>query len=478
VIAMTLAEVAEATGGTLGGGADPAQVAPGPVEFDSRAVTPGCLFLALPGERVDGHDYVGAALAAGAVAALVSKPVHEPHVLVHEGLSALARLAMASVRRLPDLTVVGITGSSGKTSTKDLAAGLLSRLGPTVAPRASFNNELGHPYTVLRADPGTRYLVLELSARGLGHIRALTDIAPPRIGVVLNVGSAHLGEFGSREVIAEAKGELIEALPPAPDGGLAVLNADDPLVAAMAERARARVVTVGRAPWADLRAADVRLADDARASFELVTVAGSAEVRLSLVGEHHVGNALAAAAVALEQGLPLAQAAETLSAARPRSGSRMATSKRADGVLVVDDAYNANPESMRAAIATLARLGEGRRSWAVLGHMAELGEASAAAHEELGRVCATAGISHVLAVGDGARAIADAATRVPGWAGTARWVGDLEAAGAVLHAELRSGDVVLFKASHAVGLERLAQVVRDDVGPDMVTATGHEEVRR
>jgi UDP-N-acetylmuramoyl-tripeptide--D-alanyl-D-alanine ligase len=246
----------------------------------------------------------------------------------------------------------------------------------------------------------------------------------------------------------------------------------------MAARTRARVVTVGRVLDADVRAADVRLSDDARASFELVAAGGSAEVRLSLVGEHHVGNALAAAAVALAQGMPLAQAAEALSAARPRSGSRMAVTERADGVLVVDDAYNANPESMRAAVGTLARLGQGRRSWAVLGHMAELGEAGATAHGELGRACASAGISEVLAVGGGARAIADAATRVPGWAGTARWVGDLEAAAAVLHAELRTGDVVLFKASHAVGLERLAQVVRDDVDPSMVAANGHEEVRR
>jgi UDP-N-acetylmuramoyl-tripeptide--D-alanyl-D-alanine ligase len=478
VIAMTLAEVAETTCGTLGGNADPNRLVPGPVEFDSRAVTPGCLFLALPGERVDGHDYVAAALDAGAAAALVTKPVREPHVLVDDGLDALARLSAASVRGLPDLTVVGITGSSGKTSTKDLVEGLLRRLGPTVAPQASFNNELGHPYTVLRADRATRYLVLELSARGLGHIRVLADIAPPRIGVVLNVGSAHIGEFGSREAIAEAKGELVEALPSAVDGGVAVLNADDPLVAAMAARTSARVVMVGRAADADVRALDVRLDDGAHASFELVAATGSAGVRLSLVGEHHVGNALAATAVALELGIALGHVAEALSTARPRSGSRMAVAERADGVLVVDDAYNANPESMRAAVETLAQLGQGRRSWAVLGHMAELGEAGAAAHGELGRACASAGISRVLAVGPGARAIADAATRVPGWAGTARWVADQQEAASVLRAELRSGDVVLFKASHAVGLERLAQVVRDDVDPNVVAATGHEEVRR
>ena len=478
MIAMTVAEVAEATGGTVGGGADPVRLVRGPVEFDSRAVTPGCLFLALPGERTDGHDYMDAAVAAGATAALVTKPVDQPHVLVLDGLDALARLAAASVRRLPDLTVVAITGSSGKTSTKDLVEGLLSRLGPTVAPRASFNNELGHPYTVLRADAANRYLVLELSARGTGHIRALTDIAPPRIGVVLNVGTAHIGEFGSRETIAEAKGELVEALPAAAAGGVAVLNADDPLVTAMAARTSARVVTVGRAPEADVRAADVHLSDDARATFELVTAGRSAHVRLTLVGEHHVGNALAAAPGALALGWPLPEVAVGRAAAGPRSEAGLAVAERSDGVVLVDDAYNANPESMRAAVTTLARLGQGRRSWAVLGHMAELGEASAAAHRELGRACAAAGISQVLAVGDGARAVADAAARVRGWAGTARWVGELEAAAAVLHAELRSGDVVLFKASHAVGLERLARVVRDDVGPNRVEAKGPEEVRR
>jgi UDP-N-acetylmuramoyl-tripeptide--D-alanyl-D-alanine ligase len=478
MIPMTLGEVAEATGGSLGGRADPARLVPGPVEFDSRAVTPGCLFLALPGERVDGHDYVEGAVDAGAAAAVVTKPVDVPHVLVHDGLEALARLAAASVRRLPDLTVVGVTGSSGKTSTKDLVEALLSRLGPTVAPRASFNNELGHPYTVLRADPATRYLVLELAARALGHIRALTDIAPPRIGVVLNVGSAHIGEFGSRAAIAEAKGELVESLPAAADGGIAVLNADDPLVAAMAGRTAARVVRVGRAPEADVRAVRVRLSDDARAAFELVTAAGRVDIRLALVGEHHVGNALTAAAVALELGMPLGQVAETLSSAAPRSGSRMAVSERSDGVVIVDDAYNANPESMRAAVATLARLGQGRRSWAVLGRMAELGESGAAAHRELGRACAATGISQVVAVGAGAEAIADAAAGESGWAGTARWVGDLEAAAALLHAELHPGDVVLLKASHAVGLERLARVVRNDVGPNKVEATGHEEVQR
>src|SRR4051794_14947236 len=339
MIELTLGEVAGIVSGRLQG-ADPATVVRGTVEFDSRSVTPGGLFLALPGERVDGHDFVPTAIAAGAVAALVTRPVGAPSIEVADGFAALAALAAAVVRRLPDITVVGVTGSSGKTSTKDLLAQLLARLGPTVAPPGSFNNELGHPYTVLRATPDTRFLVLEKSARGIGHIRYLTEIAPPRIGVVLNVGSAHLGEFGSREAIAQAKGELVEALPA---DGVAVLNADDPLVAAMAARTRARVVLVGQSPEASVRAEDLALDDLGRARFRLRAAEGSVEVALRLVGGHHVGNALTAAAVALECGMPLGDVAAALAAATTLSRWRMEVTERPDGTVIVNDAYNANP---------------------------------------------------------------------------------------------------------------------------------------
>src|SRR4051812_1029176 len=266
MIELTLGEIAGIVGGRLQH-ADPGVVVTGPVEFDSRAVTAGGLFLALPGERVDGHDYVAAAIAAGAAASLVTRPVDGPSIEVADGFTALAALASAVLAQLPQTTVVGVTGSSGKTSTKDLLAAVLSGHGPTVAPPGSFNNELGHPYTVLRATPETRFLVLETSARGIGHIRYLTDIAPPRIGVVLNVGSAHLGEFGSRQAIAQAKGELVEALPA---DGLAVLNGDDPLVAAMSGRTAARIVSVGESRGLDLRAEDVDLDELGRARFTLV----------------------------------------------------------------------------------------------------------------------------------------------------------------------------------------------------------------
>jgi UDP-N-acetylmuramoyl-tripeptide--D-alanyl-D-alanine ligase len=473
VIALSLGRVAEIVSGRLGGGADPELIVPGPVEFDSHAVRPGGLFLALPGERVDGHDFAPAAVTAGAVAALVTRPVDAPHILVGDGLAALAALAAASVRALPDLTVVGVTGSAGKTSTKDLLAVLLAHLGPTLAPRESFNNELGHPYTVLQAGADTRYLVLELSARGLGHIAALARVAPPRVGAVLNVGSAHLGEFGTRAAIAQAKGELVEALPAADAGGVAVLNADDPAVLAMAARTAARVVTFGTGR-ADVGAAQLSVDDAGHARFRLHTAAGDRPVRLGLVGAHHVGNALAAAAIALELGAGLDVVAADLTEARPRSRSRMAVSVRADGLTVIDDAYNANPESMRAALGTLAGMGRGRRTWAVLGHMAELGETSEVEHETIGRLAVRLGIGRLLVVGAAARAIADGAAREGGTAGAVDWVGDQATALALLRSQLRGDDVVLFKASHSVGLDRLAAVVRDDApataGPGGVPA--------
>jgi UDP-N-acetylmuramoyl-tripeptide--D-alanyl-D-alanine ligase len=466
VITMTVAEIAAIVSGRPAG-ADPAAAVTGSVEFDSRQVGPGGLFLALGGEHADGHDFVAAAVARGAVAALVTRPVEGPCIVVGDGVAALAALAAAVVRRLPQLTVIGVTGSSGKTSTKDLLAQLLSRLGPTVAPPGSFNNELGHPYTALRASPDTRYLVLEASARGLGHIRHLARIAPPRIAAVLNVGSAHLGEFGSREAIAQAKGELVEALPSAEDGGVAVLNADDPLVRAMAARTAARIVTVGEAPGSDLRADDVVLDDLGRAAFTLHAAGQQVSVRLPSVGAHQVGNALAAAAVALECGMRPADVAQALGEATPASRWRMELTERDDGVLVINDAYNANPESMRAALKALASVARSRRpaggrSFAVLGYMAELGDAGPAEHDALGRLAVRLDVSFLVAVGEQARPIAHGAALEGSWNGESRWVADRESAVALLRSELRAGDVVLVKASRAAGLERVALAIAAD----------------
>ena len=464
MIELSLAELARIVDGTVAHASGDTHVSGG-VEFDSRKIGPGDVFLALPGERVDGHDFVPAAIRAGAVAALVTRAVPAASIQVRDGLAALAALAAAVLRRLPDCTVIGVTGSSGKTSTKDLLAALLGPRGATIEPRGSFNNELGHPYTVLKADRRTRFLVLENSARGIGHIRYLTDIAPPRIGVVLNVGTAHLGVFGSREAIAQAKGELVEALPA---DGVAVLNADDPLVAPMAARTAARVVSFGTSPDAHVRALDVALDPIGRARFTLTAPGGTAPVHLRLVGSHHVSNALAAAAAALECGVPLADAASRLSKATATSRWRMELTERADGVLVVNDAYNANPESMRAALETLARIAAQRptaRSYAVLGQMAELGTHATAAHDELGRLAARLELNEVVAVGAEARPIcrgvAQAGTRT-----RCRSVPDVAAAVAVLRAELAPGDLVLVKASRAASLERVAAAIAGDLAGD------------
>jgi UDP-N-acetylmuramoyl-tripeptide--D-alanyl-D-alanine ligase len=379
--------------------------------------------------------------------------------------AALAALAAFVARSLgPAVRIAGITGSSGKTSTKDLAAQLTERLGPTVAPPGSYNNEFGHPLTVLRADARTRYLVLELSARGIGHIAYLCRIAPPRYGVVLNVGHAHAGEFGGLDQVALAKGELVEALPP---DGVAILNADDPRVLAMASRTAARVVTFSaapphrqppqsRQPQPSIVAADVRLDDLGRPSFTLLTPEGSAPVAMRLHGAHHVPNALAAAALARELGLGLAGIADGLSAATARSRWRMEVRHRADGVTVINDAYNANPESVRAALDALAHLARGGRGFAVLGHMAELGEYSRASHIEAGRLAAESGVAGLIAVGEEAAPMLDGARQVPSWPGRALAVPDGRAALAALANLLRPGDVVLVKASRAAGLEGVA----------------------
>ncbi|HEY4007925.1 MAG TPA: UDP-N-acetylmuramoyl-tripeptide--D-alanyl-D-alanine ligase [Pseudonocardia sp.] len=468
MIPITLAEVADVVGGRLHR-ATGAELVTGPVDFDSRNVGAGGLFVALPGERVDGHDFAAAAHAAGAVAVLAARPVDAPAILVGQPgstpqtqsrtvLMAMGALAAEVVRRLPALEIVGLTGSSGKTSTKDLVAAVLAPLGETVAPPGSFNNELGHPWTVLRVDRVTRHLVLELAARGLGHIAAQCAVAPPRIGVVLNVGSAHLGEFGSPEAVAAAKGELVESLPAAARGGVAVLNADDRRVAEMASRTSARVLAFGvHACEADVRAEEVELDELGRPRFLLVGPKGEADVALRLVGAHQVSNALAAAAVGFELGAEPEQVADLLSEAVPASRWRMEVTERPDGVTVINDAYNANPESMRAGLEALAAIaGRDRRGWAVLGGMGELGETSAAAHAEVGRLAARLGVRQLLAVGP--------AGYQAGYGKESMVVPDVATALEVLHERLRPGDVVLVKASRSAGLERIAAGLLADTG--------------
>jgi UDP-N-acetylmuramoyl-tripeptide--D-alanyl-D-alanine ligase len=444
VIALSLAEISAAVGGVLSG-ADPQVRVTGTVEYDSRKVTPGGLFVAFKGEHVDGHDYAGQAMAAGAVGMLAQRSVPDvPSIVVDDPRDALARLARHVIDRLPQTTVIGVTGSSGKTTTKDFIAQLVSRAGPTVAPAGSLNNELGHPYTVLQATDATRFLVLEIGARGGGHVRYLCQVAPPRIGAVLNVGTSHIGEFGSVEAIAEAKGELVEALPV---DGVAVLNADDPRVRAMAGRTAARVVLVGEAADADVRAEDVAMDARGRAAYTLVTSEDAARIQLGAPGRHQVGNTLTAAAVALAAGVPFADVAAGLPEVRVESVRRMDVFDRTDGVTVIDDSYNANPASTSAALHALADLGRDRRRVAVLGYMAELGEYERAGHEEVGALAASLGVDRLIVVGDGAGPIHDGATSVAGWKGSSVTVADQDAAIAALHADLRPGDVILVKAS-------------------------------
>src|SRR6201997_3621547 len=506
MIDLTVAQIAEIVGGEL------ADISPqaaadlhvtGTVEFDSRKVTPGGLFLALPGARSDGHDHAASAVAAGAVAVLAARPVGVPAIIVspappaaqrggglagvleHDDdgsgaavLAALAKLAKAVAAELVagGLTIVGITGSSGKTSTKDLVAAVLEPLGEVVAPPGSFNNELGHPWTVLRATRRTDYLILEMSARHPGNIAALAEIAPPAIGVVLNVGTAHLGEFGSREAIAQTKAELAQAVP---RSGVVVLNVDDPAVAAMADVTAARVVRVSRhsrtdAGPADVWAGPVTLDELARPQFTLHSIDNDVDIRLAVHGDHQVSNALCAAAVALECGATTEQVATALAGAGPVAQHRMRVSTRADGVTIIDDAYNANPDSMQAglqALAWIARGGSGaanRRSWAVLGEMAELGEDAISEHDRIGRLAVRLDVSRLVVVGMGRSmsAMHHGAVMEGSWGSSgereAAIVADADAALALLRAELRPGDVVLVKASNAAGLGALADSLAAD----------------
>jgi UDP-N-acetylmuramoyl-tripeptide--D-alanyl-D-alanine ligase len=453
VIGRTLAQIAEVTGARLDLVTDPGAAVMGPVVIDSRACGPGALFAALPGERTDGHDFAAAAVAAGAVAVLAARPVGVPALIAADVQAALGKLARSVVDALPGLTVAAITGSAGKTTTKDLAAQLVESLGPTVAPWNSLNNEIGLPLTVLRVTGQTRYLVLEFSARKAGDISYLCGIAPPRLGVVLCVGAAHVGEFGGLAAIAKAKGELPAGLPP---DGVALLNADDPNVRAMAAATPAQVVTFGRDASATVRAADVRLDDEGRPEFTLITPAGSARTRLRLVGGHNVVNALAAAALAGELGMAPAAVAEGLASAQPRSRWRMEVTHRPDGVTVINDAYNANPESMAAAIETLARLAKGRRAFAVLGPMNELGDESRHHHEEAGGQAARAGVAGLIVVGQAATPMLAGARAQRSWHGELLGVADAQEAVKALDNLLAPGDVVLVKASRTIGLERVA----------------------
>ncbi|MET9680825.1 UDP-N-acetylmuramoyl-tripeptide--D-alanyl-D-alanine ligase [Streptomyces coeruleorubidus] len=467
MIALSLAEIAEVVGGQTYDIPDPAVQVTGPVVRDSREAGPGSLFVAFAGERVDGHDFAAAVVEAGAVAVLGTRPVGVPAIVVDDVQAALGALARHVVRRL-GATLVALTGSAGKTSTKDLIAQVLQRKAPTVFTPGSLNNEIGLPLTALSATEETRFLVLEMGARGIGHISYLAGLTPPKIGLVLNVGSAHIGEFGGREQIAQAKGELVEALP---EDGTAVLNADDPYVRAMATRTKAKVIFFGESDEADVRAENVRLTDTGQPAFRLHTPSGASDVTMRLYGEHHVSNALAAAAVAHELGMSADEIAVALSEAGSLSRWRMEVTERPDGVTVVNDAYNANPESMKAALRALAAIGKGRRTWAVLGKMAELGDEALAEHDAVGRLAVRLNVSKLVAVGGREAAWLQLGAYNEGsWGEESVHVSDAQAAVDLLRSELRPGDVVLVKASRSVGLESVAQALLESGAEGEVSA--------
>ncbi|WP_103064039.1 UDP-N-acetylmuramoyl-tripeptide--D-alanyl-D-alanine ligase [Actinomyces qiguomingii] len=451
------------------------------VVTDSRKAGPGALFVALAGERTDGHVHIGSAAASGAGAALVSDvdaaraaladaAESLPLIVVPDTVAALGSLArghLADLRRraaqrAAALTVVAVTGSVGKTTTKDLTRQLLAAQAPTVAPVASFNNEIGLPLTVLEADASTRYLVLEMGASGPGHITYLTDIAPLDAAAVLMVGHAHMEGFGSVDGVARAKAEIVDGLVPT---GTAVLNLDDPRTAAMANSApQALTFSASGAPHADIRAAAVELDADAHAVFDL-HLPGLAEqrVRLAIPGAHNVANALAAAGLALVAGADPERIAAGLETARLESPHRMDVSRLGREVLLIDDAYNANIDSMAAALKSLGALAGNRRRVAIISEMLELGASSREDHARTGELAAAAGVSLLITVGGGA-APAAATARAAGL--KVLELPDADGALAALDAPdgpLRDGDAVLVKGSHGSGAWRLADHLRDSL---------------
>lgn len=428
---------------------------------DSRQVAEGDLFVAIPGRTADGHDFVGAAAARGAAAALVSRlPAGAgglPLILAEDTVAALGRLAAAWRRKFKP-TVVAVTGSVGKTTTRDLAAAVLARHFPVLKAEGNLNTEVGVPLTLLRLGPEHRVAVLELAMRGPGQIAYLARLARPAVGVLTVIGEAHLELLGSQEAIARAKGELLEALPP---DGLAVLNADDPWQRSLAGLARSPILWYGLGPGSQVSAADLEEAGIDGVAFTLRAPGGqAARVRLPWPGRHHVLDALAAAAVGLSLGVPLADVALALGEA---SLSEMRWQvERLGGVTVVNDAYNASPASMLAALSALARAG-GRRV-AVLGEMLELGPRSEEGHRAVGRAAASA-CDLLVAVGRGAEILADEALLAGLEEDRVHRCPSADEAAELVAGMVRPGDVVLLKGSRAVGLERVARSLRQALAP-------------
>ena len=482
MIAMTLAEIATAVGGELIGGAQATDVAEpgdlvveGSVETDSRLVRPGSVFFALPGEVTDGRRFVAAAVDAGAALVITPERVDTtaPQIVVTDGYEALAALAHEVVTRVrmstadrvdadcrpAPLRVVGITGSNGKTSTKNMLRTILEQHGATVAPEGSFNNHVGAPISMLRITYDTRYLVVEMGASGVGHIAKLVSIAEPDLGVVLKVGLAHAGEFGGIEATQRAKSEMVTDLT---ETATALLNVDDDRVASMRDLTAARVVGFGTSAEADYRITGIET-DRSGTRFTLTAPPGQpggpdhVDVRLAILGEHHAMNASAALTVAHLWGVPLADGAAALASMTRAERWRMELLQGGpEGVTVINDAYNASPDSTAAALRTLAQIVRpGERTVAVLGEMAELGEYSVEEHDRIGRLVVRLGIGQLVVVGRGAMPIHQAATLEGSWDGESVYIEDVDDAVRAMQEMLRPGDVVLVKSSKSAELRFL-----------------------
>ena len=448
MIPLQAMKIAEIVGGTLHG--DDVTVTQAPV-INSRQAIASSIFLAIKGENVDGHDFVEDARAHGAVLTLASKAVPGPHIIVDDVIVAVGKLAHYVRDQLPNLTVIAITGSQGKTTTKELLASVLSNIAQTVAPSGNFNNDLGMPISLLECTEQTRYCVVEMGARHEGDIAKLAAIAVPNIGVVLKVGSAHKGEFGSVEAIARTKSELISALAPS---AVAILGTYDDFTPKMAALHSGKSSFFGETSSCDIRATDIEFREG-RAHFDLVTPEGRTAVGLRIVGLHQVANALAVAAVATELGLSLDQIASGLSTAESGAKWRMEIIELPQ-LLLINDAYNASPESMVAALGTLALFAQerGGESWAFLGKMHELGESSQSDHAAIGTLASELGIDHLVCV----NAPEYASSAENGFLTTIHLCASKDEA-SVIARNINEGDVVLVKASRSEKLEELAQMI-------------------
>jgi len=465
---LSLGQVCEIVGGQLAG--DPAIRMSG-ISIDSRETKPGDLFAAIIGDRVDGHEFVSQANEKGAIAFLVSKAVSGDHVLVPASpdaldpvIHAIAKLSAHIRTLMSGVEVIGITGSSGKTSTKDMIGQILSHAGITHAPAGSLNNELGLPLTLLSSPSDVKYLVAEMGMRGLGHISHLCSIAKPSIGVITNVGHAHIGEVGSIEGIAKAKSELVSSIPAS---GVVVLNADDERVLAMRQLTSATVFTYGFSKTADVRAENLQLTSYGSYSFDLVYRSDRYSASIPILGEHNVLNALAAAAVGIAVGMDVKDISRALTTLKQMSKWRMEVHQIPGNLTIINDAYNANPESMSAALHTLTAIPATGRSLAILGKMHELGEASDAIHAQLAKLAIDLGVSQVVAVGELAKCYALPALDSPVSARDSFdsknqksvWLPDFQAACDYIVNQVNSGDVLLFKASRAEHFEVLAEQI-------------------